>query len=192
MSGWSFETDKVENWAYQEEIFTPDECKQIITLGNTLDKIVAEVDALAPKENSEIRKGKIAWMPPNNKNQWIYERISGATMSLNTQFFNFDLFGFSENLQFTEYKAPDNHYNFHIDKAYLSIPRKLSIVVQLTDPKKYEGGELQISTESNPINVHKSQGTLIAFPSYVLHRVTPVTKGKRNSLVGWTTGKSFK
>jgi PKHD-type hydroxylase len=192
MSGWSFETDRVENWAYQEEVFTPDECKQIVTLGNTLDKIVAEVDALAPKKDVVVRKGKIAWLPINANSQWIYERLTSATMSLNTQFFNFDLFGFSENLQFTEYKAPDSHYNFHIDKAYLSIPRKLSIVVQLTDPKKYEGGELQISTQSNPTNVHKSQGTLIAFPSYVLHRVTPVTKGKRNSLVGWTTGRPFK
>lgn len=192
MSGWSFELDGVENWAYQQEVFTPDECKEIIKLGNALDKSTAQVDVRDAKVNNKIRKGQIAWMPINEQTHWIYERISGATMTLNARFFNFDLFGFSENLQFTEYKAPDNHYNFHIDKSYSSIPRKLSIVVQLTDPKKYEGGDLQIWSESEPTNVHKTQGTLIAFPSYALHRVTPVTKGKRNSLVGWTTGKSFR
>lgn len=192
MGGWSFETDRVENWAYQEGVFTPDECKQIITLGNALDKIVAEVNASEPKKIEKIRKGHIAWMPVNKDTQWIYQRLTTVIESLNNQFFNFDLSGFTENLQFTEYKAPDNHYDYHIDKTYLSVPRKLSIVVQLTDPKKYEGGEFQIQLSSNPINVFKSQGTLIAFPSYVLHRVTPVTKGKRNSIVGWTTGKSFK
>jgi PKHD-type hydroxylase len=70
--------------------------------------------------------------------------------------------------------------------------RKLSFVIQLSDPKDYKGGELQIHLSDTPEVMKKEQGTLIAFPSYILHEVTPITKGKRYSLVGWITGKPFK
>ena len=70
--------------------------------------------------------------------------------------------------------------------------RKLSISVQLTNPEEYEGGELKLYFQDKGTVVDKTQGTLILFPSYVLHEVMPVTKGERNSLVTWVTGKQFK
>jgi PKHD-type hydroxylase len=76
----------------------------------------------------------------------------------------------------------------------MNIPvRKLSISIQLTDPEEYEGGELKLyDGEEEGVLMDKTQGTLIIFPSYVLHEVMPVTKGTRNSLVTWVTGKQFK
>jgi PKHD-type hydroxylase len=70
--------------------------------------------------------------------------------------------------------------------------RKLSISIQLTNPEEYEGGELYLYDEDKGTLMSKEQGTLIIFPSYVLHEVMPVTKGERNSLVTWVTGKQFK
>jgi PKHD-type hydroxylase len=70
--------------------------------------------------------------------------------------------------------------------------RKLSISIQLTDPNEYEGGELYLYDDDKGTVMDKTQGTLILFPSYVLHEVVPVTKGTRNSLVTWVTGKQFK
>jgi PKHD-type hydroxylase len=75
----------------------------------------------------------------------------------------------------------------------MNIPvRKLSISIQLTNPEEYEGGELYLYDDDKGTLMDKTQGTLIIFPSYVLHEVTPVTKGERNSLVTWVTGKQFK
>jgi PKHD-type hydroxylase len=66
------------------------------------------------------------------------------------------------------------------------------MVVQLTDPDEYEGGELELCLGGEPFVVPREQGTLITFPSYVLHRVKPTTKGTRHSLVGWVTGRPFR
>jgi PKHD-type hydroxylase len=68
----------------------------------------------------------------------------------------------------------------------------LSVSIQLTDPSEYEGGDLYLYDEDKGMLMNKSQGTLILFPSFVLHEVTPITKGERNSLVAWITGPNFK
>jgi PKHD-type hydroxylase len=71
--------------------------------------------------------------------------------------------------------------------------RKLSISIQLTNHEEYEGGELILYDGGEEgVTMHKTQGTLVIFPSYVLHEVMPVTKGERNSLVTWVTGNQFK
>ena len=72
------------------------------------------------------------------------------------------------------------------------IIRKLSLSIQLTDPKEYEGGELYLHENEEGKEMKKGQGDLVLFPSYILHEVKPVTKGERNSLVTWVTGKQFK
>ena len=104
------------------------------------------------------------------------------------------MFGLNEGFQFTNYEAPSGKYGKHVDRGINTPVRKLSMSIQLTDPKEYEGGELKLyDGEDNQANVmDKTQGTLILFPSYVLHEVMPVTKGERNSLVTWVTGKQFK
>jgi PKHD-type hydroxylase len=82
-------------------------------------------------------------------------------------------------------------YGWHQDYG-AEISRKLSIAVQLTDPSEYEGGNLQVKTSSEPQNVRKQRGLITIFPSYVLHQVTPVTQGSRQSLVAWVSGPAFR
>ncbi len=111
---------------------------------------------------------------------------------LNQKYFNFDLFGITEGLQFTNYTAPSGNYGKHVDRSF-SIPiRKLSMSIQLSNPNEYEGGDLLLHEGEEGIPLLKEQGTLLLFPSYILHEVTPVTKGERNSLVTWITGTPFK
>jgi PKHD-type hydroxylase len=69
--------------------------------------------------------------------------------------------------------------------------RKLSLVVQLSSPDEYEGGGLEIMASSEPVQVTKEKGLICAFPSFILHRVTPVTKGTRRTLVIWIAGPDF-
>jgi PKHD-type hydroxylase len=115
---------------------------------------------------------------------------------LNGQFFQFDLYGFNEDMQYTVYDGEQQgHYTWHLDDSGKNTqrgPRKLSLVIQLSDPSDYEGGELQLQTGPDPTIVDKAKGLVAAFPSYTLHRATPVTKGIRKTLVVWITGPAFR
>jgi PKHD-type hydroxylase len=70
--------------------------------------------------------------------------------------------------------------------------RKLSVSLQLTDPLQYDGFDLQFQNGNMTETAPRERGMLIAFPSYVLHRVTPCTRGTRKAVVAWTTGPQFK
>lgn len=142
----------------------------------------------------KIRRSDVAWVIKNTETEWLFKKLSHIVSSLNTQFYKFDLTGFGEALQLTNYDhSEQGMYGWHQDYGSVGAPsRKLSLVLQLTDPSEYEGGNLQIKTTGEPVNVHKQRGLVTVFPSYILHQVTPVTKGSRQSLVAWITGPEFR
>jgi PKHD-type hydroxylase len=187
-AAWQFQTDKTQNWAYMDGAFTPEECAQIIEIGNTR---LETAELVGGKVNEDIRESQIAWLYATDL-EFAFRRVTDIVTNLNDQFFNFDLFGMAEGFQFTRYDAPAGHYGMHIDKTLNGTVRKLSLTIQLSDPADYEGGELAFQFSEEQELLPKEQGKLIAFPSYVLHEVKPVTKGTRYSLVAWITGKPFK
>jgi len=189
-ASWAFEIEKINAWAYCDQAFTPKECQKIIDYAEQFKKKDAGIGK--SELNAEIRESKVVWITPNSDINWVYQRMTDVITKLNADYFNFDLFGFTEGFQFTEYNAPSGHYGKHIDNMFNGTVRKLSFSLQLSDIKDYEGGELQIHLSDKPEVMKKEQGTLIAFPSHTLHEVTPITEGKRYSLVGWITGKPFK
>ncbi len=191
-SVWAFQLDKVNLFAYWDRLFTPEECAQIVKIGKKFSLEKGKVSTTNPKEDYKIRKSKISWIYPEKETQFIFEKVSKTVLNLNERFFGFDITSMSEGFQFTNYKAPGSHYGRHIDRSYDSLTRKLSVSIQLTDPSKYSGGDLLLHDGPKPIEMRKQIGDLVVFPSFVLHEVTPVTKGERNSLVCWVTGPSFK
>ena len=191
-TSWSFELDNLNSFAYQKQFLTEEECKKIIDYGNSLRLLKGSTRG---KDTAKVRKSDVAWIYPVPEMTWLFERATAVITDLNSQFFKFDLWGFCEGFQFTKYKAPGGKYGAHIDKAMNQTTRKLSITIQLSDPKNYTGGEFKIieSSEKNPgLFPPNEQGTLIAFPSFALHEVKPVTKGERYSLVAWITGPQFR
>jgi len=184
---WNFYLDKVNSYAYWEKVFTKEECEKIIKTAKDKGLIKG-----LTKSKTDVRKSKITWLYPEDNLDWLYRRITDIVLNLNDRFFQFDLHGLNEGLQFTNYKAPSDKYGKHIDRSLDMVIRKLSLSIQLTDPKEYEGGELILYENDEGTVMKKEQGTLVLFPSYVLHEVKPVTKGERNSLVAWVTGKQFK
>jgi len=188
---WNFYLDKVHTYAYWEKVFTPEECKKIIKIAKDKGLIKGTIGAKS-KKASNIRLSKVSWLYPDDNLDWAFRKITDVVLNLNERFFQFDIFGLSEGLQFTNYKAPSDRYGKHIDRSFNFLVRKLSLSIQLTDPKEYEGGELLLYESEKSTEMKKEQGTLILFPSYILHEVKPVTKGERNSLVAWVTGKQFK
>lgn len=188
IGSWSFNSDKIEIYAFLNNVFNKDQCESIIKLGkkNLHFGGVGNGDV-----NKKIRNSKVSWIVPTDNNKWIYQKLTEAIMILNKQFFNFDLWGMAEGIQFTEYTSPNGMYNPHVDCMFNGNIRKLSISVQLSDPNDYEGGDFIINNGDELI-LPKEQGAVIAFPSYALHGVKPVTKGTRYSLVAWITGPQFK
>lgn len=170
-------TEQELNWL-QEQAIKADQRAQV-SGGDDLDK---------------VRRSKVSWLEINQETAWVFNRLAHIASSLNAQYYRFDLTGFGEALQLTNYdQSEQGMYRWHVDYGGKIAPsRKLSLVLQLTDPSQYEGGNLQILTGGEPRTVRKQRGLVAAFPSYTLHQVTPVTSGSRQSLVAWITGPSFK
>ena len=162
---------------------------------------------LTPKEIKDLKKKRdsnIVWM----NDQWIYKEIQPYIRIANHNAgwkFKWD---YSESCQFTKYKK-GQYYDWHCDswnKPYVvegptkGKIRKLSVTVTLSDPKTYKGGELEFDFRQNDPNKKRKtvickeilpKGSIIVFPSFVWHRVNPVTKGVRHSLVMWNLGYPF-
>lgn len=102
--------------------------------------------------------------------------------------------GSQEDTQIGRYKSTDEgYYDWHMDAGppQNGIQRKLSISILLNDPSEFEGGILQFK-DMEDRNVLDKQGTIVVFPSFIEHRVTPVTKGVRYTAVTWASGPSFR
>ena len=178
------------SFAFCESSFTEEELNRIKTIVSDSDLIQATCENL----NLEERNSKVSWINCTQETSWLYERMAKVARTINAQFYNFDLYGFVEDMQFTTYNAEEkSHYSWHIDMTETSpSPRKLAMILQLSDPSDYEGGEVEIWTGGKPETLSKEKGFIALFPSYMLHRVTPVTRGVRRSLVVWIAGPPFK
>ena len=189
-SSWNFEADQVNLYAFWNNAFSKEECQTIINIAKDKGLIKGSTKG---KSIKNVRDSKISWLYPVDGMDWVFRRVTDIVLNLNEKFFKFDLFGINEGFQFTNYEAPSGKYGKHVDRGMNMLVRKLSISIQLTNPEEYEGGELKLyDGEEDGTLMDKTQGTLIIFPSYILHEVTPITKGERNSLVTWVTGKQFK
>lgn len=148
------------------------------------------------KQEDSIRKSNIKWLPPEaDKTEWMYEKLMQLTLEANFNHWKFDLSHWKDAIQYTEYNGEEGGgYDWHLDVGPHPLShRKISITVQLSDPNDYEGGDLEIWTSGKePLKAPKGKGAVVMFPSYLLHRITPVTKGVRKSLVLWVGGSTFR
>lgn len=128
--------------------------------------------------------------------RFISDMLWTIASEVNKDCFGFDLTSIGD-IQYTIYKGENGgHYNWHHDVFWVNnkcVHRKLSMTVQLTDPEEYEGGdfEFDLAFPQNPAELRK-KGTVLVFPSFMMHRVSPVTKGVRKSLVCWIEGPKFR
>ena len=143
--------------------------------------------------DDKVRRSELNWLNKDAQCAWVFERLAHVASSLNAEYFGFEITGFGEPLQLTNYhEARQGTYVWHQDFGASGISRKLSMVLQLSDPSEYEGGELQLLTRKEPTNIQKKRGLITVFPAWTLHQVTPVIKGTRQTLVAWISGPPFK
>lgn len=187
--GWHLQTETADQWCWNKGAFSDLELDAIIRIG---EQIQQENGITGGGHLPEIRNSYVSWLFPNEVTGWIFERLAGVVTIMNQQFFGFDLHGFFQGLQFTKYQAPGQHYSWHVDRGQHVGVRKLSLSLQLSDSDTYKGGDLELRFGDEPQKANRERGMITLFPSWTLHRVTPVTDGTRYSLVAWISGPPFK
>ena len=182
--------------------FTERQCERIIELGLSLQADDALVGGTESEHVEEeiTRRSKTAWIEPDDAS-WIFDKLGKLAQRANRTY-GFDLLGFTEDAQFTLYDEPGAFYDWHQDGLGGEVAvRKLAMVVQLSDPDDYEGGALEIFNivhEYEPEDVQAfaadaaERGSVIVFPAFEYHRVTPIVTGRRYSLVCWIGGPPFR
>lgn len=184
------EPGDLSNYYFFKHAFSADEADGIVALGRSLTSFPGIAGGAV---NKGYRSSNVSWIPLSETNQWIFERCGKLAMSANKALWNFSVSAMTEKLQFAQYFVGEGgHYDWHMDLGKSFSKRKISLVVQLTDPDEYQGGNLEIRFGRDASVVPRGRGHVAVFPSYALHRVTPVTQGQRQSLVVWVSGEPFR
>ncbi len=195
---------------YFENALTPRFCDEIIKFGLSQQDVKTQIGGQKGKHKKnkkleKVRNSNVAWLSDN----WIYREIQPYIRMANSQAgWNYE-WEISEACQFTKYNK-NQYYDWHcddwntpyqrrLDDATNGKARKLSVTCSLSDPKDYKGGELEFDFRNNANKSSivkcteiKPRGSLVVFPSFVWHRVKPVLRGTRYSLVLWNLGQPFK
>lgn len=186
-----------------EGAFTERQCNRIIERGRSVGPDEALVGTVETNtmEDTGTRIADIAWIEPDDDSMWMFDKLAKLAQRANRTW-RFDLTGFTEDLQFTRYGTPGAFYDWHQDGLDGDVAvRKLSMVVQLSDPDDYDGSDLELfavneESESDGAaewtRATRTRGTVIAFPAFEFHRVTALERGERFSLVSWLGGPPFR
>ena len=176
-------------------IFTPQQCQMVIDKGMSLKKETAAVGMGRPEGSGfdpEKRITTISWIPFKEMPE-MYRDIERTMLQANNNHFGFEGMRITEQAQFTHYLT-GGFYEWHMDNdvqgKYQQPVRKISMTLLLSDPSTFEGGELEFMNKGRTAKL--KQGQAIFFASWLQHRVKPVTKGERKSLVMWFGGPPFK
>ena len=173
------------------EVFTKEQCENIISFH--IDWIENEgriADNQANRKIDTSSRRCIVYEPPSYEHvpSWVMGKILNIILPVNNEIFHFDL-GKGNRFQFNLIRYdPGGQYNAHIDLGEDTITslRKISFTVLLND--SYEGGKLRFGSLPSLSKNYPEKGGMIIFPSYLTHRVEPVTAGVRWALVGWIVG----
>lgn len=182
------------HWFNAPALLTPAECKRLIKHATRrYDPVEAVVGHGASARADKMRTSTIRWLSYSDLDLlWLRLRIEEKILVANREGFGYNIQPSFTEIQFTEYHASHGgHYDWHEDNsAQMKKPfdRKLSFVLQLSDPKDYEGGEFELHGDELPPRAFTQQGDALIFRSCLKHRVTPVTRGTRYSLVTWVHG----
>lgn len=203
-----FSIRRVSNkYVWWKNVFDFRELNEIERYCNELELRKGVIFSEREKENfdvsTEYRNSEVNFFHRNEETFWIFDRFNETIDKINKEYFQFDLYGY-ESIQYTTYDGSEKgHYDWHMDSFIDGeIPRdmggsdtrKLTVVMLLNDRNNFTGGEFQLNMgkEINAETINFERGMLIVFPSFLIHRVTPVLSGIRKSMVIWVEGPKFR
>ena len=166
-------------FVYASNVFTEEQ----------LDSIEDMVDMNSGTQfNDEVKKSWVTLIGYDENSHWLFSQLSKVVHQLNTEYYRFNLSQLDENIQYACYST-GSEYNWHTDYTNCPTPaRKFTVVVQLSEPTDYEGGQFELFPN---VEVPKERGLVHIFPPYLYHRVKTVQKGSRKVLVTWLCGPQF-
>lgn len=150
--------------------------------------------------NAPVRVSNNSFHEYNNENSWFFDKLNSAIEYINESVYGFELYGYKD-YQYAEYDGSENgKYGPHMDLIMteskprdLLDTRKLSLSLLLSEPEKdYAGGDFLIYEGGSPTKIELNKGSIVFFPSFMIHEVTPVKEGLRKSIVVWVEGPKFK
>lgn len=172
-------------WTLAPQRFSGSECDQIIALSATFAAGVPEVVPGSPGR----RLGRAWKLQRNPDTEWVFRRLIDAAWTANSNRFALDIVSMHPAPELVEYAAGNGQFDWHNDYSHEAAhpARKLTVIAQLSDPADYDGGALQV-LDNDLQNLPAQRGSIVAFPAFLTHRVTPVTRGLRRALVSWFGG----
>jgi PKHD-type hydroxylase len=181
-------------------LFQPYATSQNFLSAQEMDWLIAEHAPLVTEgklsygnTDASLRRSRVVFLGPEQKYAWLYNRLWAAVQACNPQCFDVDVTSVEGNVQVARYDSAERgFYDWHFDFGPARPLRKLSISVQLSNSEDYDGGDLELLYGNSPTRLDRMRGAFIIFPSFMLHRVTPVTRGTRWSLVAWILGKRWR
>jgi PKHD-type hydroxylase len=187
-------SEKIEPYAWWNNAFNEEQLNWLQNRAKQAEQVAQIGSGGVGQVNKNIRRSELSWLSNTPETEWVFLTLAHVVSDLNSKYFRFNLTGLGESIQLTNYSDTEKGmYGWHVDFGSSGPSRKLSLVLQLSDPVDYEGGVLELKPHGdNIIKVSKQRGLIVVFPSWTLHQVTPVTQGSRQSLVSWITGPSFK
>lgn len=186
-----------------ESAFSEEEVSFILAGLNESEREQAQIGTTDSDDESllKYRSSKVNFINYSKEYSWLFEKLNKIVEKVNEEYYNFDLNGY-DFVQYSEYYANENgHYDYHVDMMMDMIPqkdydflyRKLSFSLCLNQQDTdYFGGDFKIKTGAEDVSVKLNRGDMLLFPSFILHKVEPVTEGVRKSLVGWVVGPKFR
>lgn len=178
--------DAANEISARQKALSAKDCARVVQLGDARPPVAAGLE----RGNAvEYRTSTIAWIEPDADAQWLYHRIAVLFQEANRRY-GFELQGLVEALQYTVY-GPGDKFDWHADLGPgTTSGRKLSMSILLSPDEDYDGGHLEFLDGGTRSGVQA--GTAVFFPSYMAHRVAPITRGVRRSLVAWAYGPTFR
>ena len=179
-----------------EKSLTKDECNQIID--HCIKNYVSEPARTGNKENTKLSDYRSCSLRKIDNDHEILKKIIFYILDSNSYNFKFDInYLQEESLNFLHYNKPSkDKYDWHEDDftSDKATCRKLTCIVQLSDKNDYEGCDLEFFRDGKNVYLpeFREQGTVIVFPTFTPHRITPIIKGDRYSLVSWWSGPAFR
>ncbi len=199
----AYRRDNLAPFFVLDDVFSPEELDEIERYCGELgvEKAMVMQSRGVLVADDKLRKSHIMHHSVAPENRWIFERVVETFEQANRDAFNFELDGFNT-FQYSEYRDEGAHYEYHMDLSFAStseravIGRKLSLSIMLGEQNEFTGGAFEMVIDSQtlerPLTVPHRRGRFVFFPSFVMHRVAPVTSGTRRSLVFWALGPKFR
>ena len=174
------------------DAFSAAECDRIVAAVRAAE--ASDAGLVRGARDHNLRRADLVWVDDLDGMGWVADRLVDVVREANRGF-GFDLDAMAESPQVARYGAErQGHFGWHSDigEGPVAARRKLTLVVQLSEAAAYEGGALELMPGAGVLTAEKARGWATAFPSFVIHRVTPVTRGERHSLTIWAHGPAFR